>query len=226
MKKSFIVKLFLFFIAINIFLSCKKDPPVGGSGNGDPVTHFSKTTLDYCFFKPGSWWVYVDSISGTKDSVYVTSSSLNNDTVTEEDNVGYTGIFERFYVYMDCSYLGFTQKQYAHSAASQYSNFDHVQYYRYKPGFTSGTESLFLSTFQDGFSYGLSPGIMTVIGKYDSILINNKYYKDVVLFYNDGNSAEYSNETYTYFAKDIGLVKKNIPDSSRNWVLINYNVVK
>jgi hypothetical protein len=226
MKKTILI----FFGVLFLLYSCKKDDAIPNNpGNGgDGVTHFSQRTLDYCFFKPGTWWVYVDSVSGLRDSVYVTSSLLSNDTITEQDQLGYTGIFEQFYVYMSCSYLNYTQKQYAHSSFFQNSppGFEEVKYYRYRVGYTSGVEILFSTKFQNGFTGGDWPGLYTSLGFYDSLKVGNIWYKDVAPFYNDGSSAENQSETYLYFAKNIGLIQREIVDSTQKWQLINYSIVQ
>ncbi len=163
-------------------------------------------------------------MSGKRDSVYVTFSSLNNDTITEEGNLGYTGIFERFYVYTNWSYLNYTQKQYAHTSFFMHSDHEEVKYYRTKIGYGSGTEVFFSTRFDNGYTGGDWPGYYTSLGYYDSLKIGNTWFKQVAPFYNDGNSAEEGSKTYLYFARNIGLVQREVLDSTQNWQLVSWHI--
>jgi hypothetical protein len=50
-------------------LGCKKDP-------GITYYQISSETLDWIFYKPGSYWIFQDSTSKQYDSIYVDSSSV------------------------------------------------------------------------------------------------------------------------------------------------------
>jgi hypothetical protein len=224
--KRIVLFISLAVALLTLSVACHKDEPVKNPGTGDGDKHFSQTTLDYCYFKPGSWWVYVDSASQVRDSVYVTYSTLNNDTVTEQDNLGYTGIFERFQVNMEATYLDFKQEQYSHMAYFRYSppGLELAKYGRYHVGYASGEEVLFVTKFQNGYTGGDIPGLYTSLGFYDSLKIGNSWYKNVAPFYNDENEAEYLSKTYMYFAKNIGLIQKEIIDSLQKWQLVSYHI--
>ncbi len=74
MKKSALLIAF----CVLAFVSCKKNPvtePLKNVSRGTRrVSHYpiDATTRSYSYFKPGTYWIYKDSLSGYTDSVYVT----------------------------------------------------------------------------------------------------------------------------------------------------------
>ena len=93
------MKNVVYILFISICLTgcqkCKKKQP-------EPETGFSSSVntdlYAYAYFKPGTYWVYQDSISGILDSVYITYA--NNGTYTNGDaevaNGYYRGTFNWF----------------------------------------------------------------------------------------------------------------------------------
>ena len=68
---NFVKKTILLLFSLFFIFSCRKDKsiePIKTYGVGSDIK-------DYCFFKPGTWWVYEDSLTGNIDSVYVTNYS-------------------------------------------------------------------------------------------------------------------------------------------------------
>lgn len=60
---------FPFLVFIFLFTACSK--------KHDPVySYLSSDTKKHFYFKPGSYWIYRDSISGRTDSFYLRNSSL------------------------------------------------------------------------------------------------------------------------------------------------------
>lgn len=76
-------KYFPFLVLLFLFAACskKKDPR---------YVYLDAFTKDHFYFKPGSYWIYRDSISGRVDSFYVSSSNVstlfssNSNIVNEE----------------------------------------------------------------------------------------------------------------------------------------------
>jgi hypothetical protein len=74
--------LLIFALTLNL-ASCKKslsyhrenlDPECAQPGN---TCVYATEAKEYFYFKTGSYWVYQDSVSGQRDSMYVTTSSNN-----------------------------------------------------------------------------------------------------------------------------------------------------
>lgn len=80
------VMIFIAVSCIVVFSQCNKN-----DGGPAPVTpkKFDETELSKNFyFKPGSYWIYKDSLTGRLDSIYVTA----NDTGQWDDNFQYAGV--------------------------------------------------------------------------------------------------------------------------------------
>lgn len=63
----------------------------------------------------------------------------------------------------------------------------------------------------------------TITNKYDSLLVDGKYYKKGVEFYCSQNYTENNHKTYFYIAKNYGIIKKRIYAYTqwRTWELTN-----
>lgn len=231
MMKGWAKMFLLLSVPCFFMLSCRKDPkPTGGSGTNYGFVPVPQNLMDYAYFKPGTWWVYQDSVSGKIDSVYVSSSSTGYDTIDANDNLGYTGIFGWFNLRYYNSY-GFYYNQYCHTSYGTNTPRVPVYFYKASSQYNSTQGILMTSRFVVGDYIYVSgsnsqQGILRCEGTFDSLWILNNKFINVVTFYNSVQKVEKDNRTITFFAKNIGLIKKQLLDSNQNWQLIKYNIVQ
>ena len=213
MKKLLPIALLIFF-----FSCCHKDPV--------PVVRLIPDELRaYWDFKPGTWWAYKDSVTGAIDTVKVT------------DRVNYT--FEGKLSYNNatatCEYLKITTyntgDEYTYDywistdyAGSKYENSNVVFSSKHKPGDFVDTHRCFKYPIIIGDWTFTGYGSVTAT---DTCIIRNtfslfKNYSSVVQVDNTFNSFEGYANTETYFAKSIGIIQYNVPDSNRFKSLISY----
>lgn len=232
MMKQWARILLLLYMPVLFLISCRKDPnATGGSGTNYGVMPIPQNLMDYSYFKPGTWWVYVDSISGQRDSLYVSSASQGYDTIKESAGYGYTGIFGWFNLRYYNSY-GYYYEQYCHASYGIVSGKTPVFLHKNGIQYSSPEGTLLFSQFAPGVgaAYGHGDGqnseAIYCQGTADSIIIAGTIFYNTVCFYNTWQPAERYNKTTTCLAKKIGVVKKHLLDSNQNWQLIKYNIVQ
>jgi hypothetical protein len=194
----------------------------------------------YSFFKTGTYWIYKDSASGVEDSVYVFY-----DTVYSYFHSGNSIVSAGNYNYYEC---------HAHSYTDTYNYYYKIDmgYYgstksigtwriKTKPGDYVGQTFLMSNKFIDGEAIAAytSPGVISYKKSYDSVLIDNLIFNDVVWFNDTKNASEnlstpfgsINPATDFYIAKNIGIVKKHVYDTIFNTInktdnLIRYHIVQ
>ena len=87
--------LTIFLLSIVLLQSCcKKNEPAPDPYHNYKMPH---EMLDYSYFKPGTYWVYQDSVSGAIDSVWVYDCIYTVDTLPKDNSLGLTqGIYDYF----------------------------------------------------------------------------------------------------------------------------------
>lgn len=222
----------LFFTLVISFLiiSCHKDSYPSSVVPNKGVVPVPQNLMDYAFFKPGTWWVYQDSVSSKYDSLYVTTASSGWDTIKASAGLGYTGIFGWFSLKYYNSH-GFYYDQYCHSSYGVNAPRIPVYFDKAGPQYYSTQGVLMTSSFLNGdkiFVTGSSnqQGYLMCEGVTDSVMVKSTTYKNTVRFYNSVQIVEKDNRTMTYFAKNIGIIKKQLLDSNQNWQLARYNIVQ
>jgi hypothetical protein len=193
---------------------------------------------DYCFFKAGTYWVYIDSLSGIKDCVYVTSSFIKEIDRRNDENIDYKRILENMRVETTHSYDQF--KNYFETTTNVPGLNANVSVAVTSPGFVEGRGYFFYPYTLD-INIDRSSNFQFIIKKQNSINVRNKVYTDIFRFYaeRDGsarrNPVDASPEHTYYLARNIGLVKSVIrvidTNNSQNtfnrvWLLQNYKIVQ
>jgi hypothetical protein len=182
----------------------------------------------YWDFRPGSYWIYKDSVSGAIDSVYVTNR-VNN---TGDGILNYNKeniIYEYLQVDMHSSLDGYDYQYWINTQAGGkgYDDYNVVYATKAKPGDFVDTHNNFVYPLIIGNHtynfYGTS--------ETDTCIINSLYnnylgYNDVVEMINTLNSFEHYKHTKSFYAKNIGLVRYEVPDSNKYRQLIDYYIVQ
>jgi len=187
-------KFYLFILIISILClasSCKKKP----------TYYMPQEFKDYVDFPVGSYWIYEDSVSGIKDSIYLYGRNLT--------------IYECEYNY--CNYEKLEQNFYCLywqqcSGISMVEEIDPLIYTYIGPlGYYFGDCNVGTNVYNGEY-----------LAYYDSLNINNKWYKEVKCFCR--NNIGWNNDLIYYWAKDIGVIRKEEPTSPSSDTILVWNL--
>jgi hypothetical protein len=220
----------ILFISIHLvsFFSCKKDAKTEpDTGFNTPV---NTDLYAYAYFKPGTYWIYQDSISGILDSVYITSA--NKGTYTNGDAEVAQGYYRGTFSWFKCEMI---------------SSYDHYKYQNWMDQsyeVTSNTPIVKRVKIQmpnSGTSGGTTINLAIVpVGKilyvqldhvlyetfYSNFNVKNINFLFTQKWYNFNSNCDDDQNTYYYIAKNVGIIRREQLDSNRTWNLIRYNIIQ
>lgn len=193
--------VFLVFLAA---ISCSKDD--------DPFKKHPPVTIpeeckDFFYFQQGAYWIYQDSISGNLDSLFVEQSVISKDTIYDGQDI--IGIYEYFTMIVadttgmsenhrlpptTANFFGLFRIQRTILQNSAYINKDDYTFYPFKD-----------TTISARF------GNLSVIQTMDSLNVLGISYPNIVVFKNTADALNGQNQTIRYFAKNVGLIREEIP---------------
>jgi hypothetical protein len=174
-----------------LFFSCD------GPYKNCPDHYFSEEFKSYTSFSSGSYWIYQDTLNNVVDSICLMSGEIK---------------FKE-----DCDYHGDPQEILNQSFYSSFFSPDEINI-SCEAAFPIYYENNWLGFFRDDLMIGESMDF-TYEAKFDSLLINEKFYKEVMVFTKD-NDFKY------YWAKGIGLVKKVFPYPDNSDTIYDFEIVK
>ncbi|MBR9859326.1 hypothetical protein GYB22_00960 [bacterium] len=194
-------------------LSCKDDTPAVRVYDIEPVV------AEYGNFKENTLWVYLDSISGVKDTmslvtINVDTTDLNINRHDKVRSVAMSCIIESL---SDGErFLYFTA---GHSGAVQYGRmFENSE--EFHPAFST---TIFRRGSKDGDRWinGVDElNYSKLTGIHDSLKLFSHVYYDVYEVYNEENLALNRNETITFTARNFGVVRIQNLTSNEDWILL------
>lgn len=240
LHKKNIFAAFLIACMAFYFSGCVKDTKVKPSiQNYTPPVALS----DYCFFKPGTWWLYQDSISGAKDSVYVAAGSVQTYTVGPNDGKDYTGTFHHYYTKTIDGIGDEREYDIYDEDAAQSAKCCGGRYYcevhwnrppkQSQAGIYFGSYTHIFNVFTNGVTggggfsgnYGEQ---CWARGKQPDIQVSGVVYSNVCVFqtsYAEDFLTNYMKfNRMNYFSKNIGIIKSIDLDSNRTWLLISCHI--
>jgi len=217
--------MILFFIT-SVLAACKKKDPASCDDmvqeNPLPPYTIQNNYKDYFVFQPGSWWVYEDTVLDQKDSVYVDSSSCEM-----KDKM-----------HSICTDIVLCQHEacstYIKSQVYPFDYFDQISVdeYGYHNAFRTVTSSNSSDHFFFGYPLHNNDEIQKII-ELSSLTVNGMIYYDIFKIeyfygkvYYQGPLPSVPYEIHYYFAKNIGLIKRDIIDYNQVWELVKFNVVQ
>jgi hypothetical protein len=225
MKNLFYTSLSLFFGVLLIIVSCKKDAP----GEAVPCTSCQKINeaKDYFAFKVGSWWVYEEETSLERDSVYVTESYIDEDGY--DFNVRIYSTLENAYTHYWPTFVSQLDGCSANSLVTKKCLF--VNKSKYELGnYMFESQCFFVAYFVGAFeSTGGSldncqNNKITVQEIFSNFNVMNNTFAKTIKIHEDCSLAEGCQPTNFYYSKDVGIVKKELIDSTEVWNLVNYHI--
>ena len=201
MKAKHLIIILVYIFPLLSFWGCKKEEIKGGS-------HLYKLdeNLYPMLFDKDSYWIYKNMDTNIIDSISLTEVTIDT---TEYINIGH-GFTERFQTF---------NLRYRSSITGEYSEL--------YLGWTIRSESedggyIYLSSFHIGDSLRNA----RISNIYDSILVGEKIYYDVVEM-NIKKDKYIDNDMNLFWADSIGVLKKEIKENNyiqSTWSLMYYNI--
>lgn len=184
---------------------------------------------DFFVFKIGSYWVYEEETTHQRDSLYVVDyANVTNDY--DFDVRIKSSLTEYIYHYWPtyygnitgCNVNGTVTNRCLYVNRSKYKFQDHlgetiIFYLNYNIGENISTGSDMDYCPDNHLSYA---------AKYDSIMVGNNFFHNVVRVDQECEFAEGKQPTRFYYSKNIGIIKKEFLDSNQVWNLVNHFVIQ
>ena len=210
-----------------ILTTCKDDEPqylgefrLGAEGEA------------YIKFEPGSYWVYENDMTGERDSFEMRDYNAKVETYEgfeysfQKENVEFSWYknqtsvyyFEPFGVFADA-----TRRPGLNPSTDMYT-FTH-----YTPGFSGSC--IFYYPFSSEYTGSVS-GQQTIVSSiYDSLQVQGEWYYDVAVFEVDNDPLLDNKPSKYYWAKNVGLIKKEkfkhwTNEYIEGWHLVKYQVTQ
>jgi len=212
-------------VCVTACTKCKKDKKPDEPGFSSPV---NPDLYAYAYFKPGTYWVYQDSITEILDSVYVISSDSGTYTNTSNNNGQIKGIFHWFYCYMISSYDHYKYKNWmdqSYEVNGSVSTVNRVRIQMPNSGINGGT-TINTAIISIGKSLGVSLDYVTYQFYYNTFLVKAHSYSATQKWFNYNSNCDDDQNTNYYITKNIGIVRREQLDSNRIWNLIRYHIVQ
>lgn len=224
--KNLIYLLFL-CACLTSCTQCKKKQPEPEIGFKAPV---NADLYAYAYFKPGTYWVYQDSISGILDSVYVTFA--NKGTYTNGDAEVAQGYYRGTFSWFSCdaisSYDHYKYQNWMDQSYEVNGSAPTVNRERYiMPG--SGNKNgktINIAIISLGNSLGVSSDYVTYQNYYNVFSVKSQNFSATQKWTNYGSNCDDDQNTNYYITKNIGIVRREQIDSNRTWNLIRYHIIQ
>lgn len=186
--------------------SCKEDFECKNE-NTVPIPQFMK---DFFYYKQGTWWVYKNIKTNTYDSMWLSQNSTHNSRGGDGDFGSKDKCYD--YTMMGIDHIGkagFMKWDLASAIVDNNNRFCFTIY---------GQNPV--TTVNWGLTLFFTNNILETSGSHpsvykDSIVIQNKRYKDLIEVKGSGHII------YWLFAKEAGLIKYIDADSNQ-WELFNH----
>ena len=184
----------------------------------------------YAYFKPGTYWVYQDSISGILDSVYVTFANKGSYTNGDAEVAKglYRGTFSWFTCYMTSSYDHYQYNNWMDQSYEVHGSPPTVNRERYimpSSGNKNG-ETIHTAIISIGKQLTSYPDYVYYKNHYSSFQVKGVFFNQVQKWLNKQSMIDNKQDTYYYIAKNIGIVRREQVDSNRTWNLIRYHIIQ
>jgi hypothetical protein len=208
-----------------ILLGCKKDEPIPCEETGNENCEDIQNVKHFFYFKVGSYWVYEEETSGDLDTVYVTEASENPSNYDFDVRVYST--YQDYYYHFWPEY--FPGNNGCPDNGSICKRCLSVKRSKYKPGNVLGEGKCFFFTPSVGeYDYVFSlvnPNNMALITEnYSTYEIGGLSFERTIVVHEDNSQQENYQETNHFFSENIGLVRKELIDSSKIWNLVDYYI--
>lgn len=185
-----------------VLFSCNKTDNIPSHNPcGDPfIANIRSTELQNCMYKTNSYWLYIDSVNNSFDSVYVLS--FNHEFIKDICGNEY-----EIHSFKTISSYSSISTNYAVVAGGLFKNFD-------------GTPNSGIQIYDD---YDLTASMTNYqIEKFDSLLINGRYYQKVVRAEIENDPTEHNNKSIYFINSEYGLLRQDIYSNN---ILISKKII-
>ncbi|MDF2449010.1 MAG: hypothetical protein K0R26_1514 [Bacteroidota bacterium] len=220
-----------YILLVNAFMvgctSCHRSPEPINYGYNQPV---NLDLYAYAYFKPGTYWVYQDSISGILDSVYITFA--NKGIYTNGDKEVAKGLYRGTFSWFTCeaisSYDHYKYKNWMDQSYEVNNNIPRVFRERYiMPG--SGSKNginIYFAIIDVGMTLFISLDRLEYKEYFNSFTIKAQSFSATQRWLNYDSDCDNDQNTNYYISKNIGIIRREQLDSNRTWNLIRYNIIQ
>ena len=227
-------------LCLLMLLGCDKDPSKPGYQGKPPKPEYYRIKMNdelksYLWSKPGSYWIYKNTKTGDLDTHII--NGFYFDSILVKGIYPYSKHRTIYYDYLSKSF---------------YSTFIKRFFYEYTRTFNPQATDLYITSndlTREGngsrnhplvhpflipkeSNSGTGSSYAAYIGMDSTLTIQGKTYQNVAKFDIDKDdiweeklNCIRSNNIY-FWAKDVGLIKKQSMSCSYSWELIEYNIIK
>ncbi len=221
-KISFILLLAISVITLHC---CKPDDEVGKTYG--PYT--LGEARDYIDFKPGSWWVYQNNKSGLYDTLVLKSISIRSKTFTGKNTVIkdmvnmliYSTTTKYEYEY----YTGIANPD-ANIESLKRQNLISFVFGKSKQGDYQGESVSFFYPFDSTRTPGTGSSASYYKGHDSLYSLKGKTYSSIRKYYIENDNTWDRWPVNYFWAKDVGLIRKENINKGESWDLVSYHVEK
>jgi hypothetical protein len=225
------MKRLVYIVFVSLCLTacqkCKKKQPEPDPGFSSAV---NTDLYAYAYFKPGTYWVYEDSISGILDSVYVTYA--NKGTYTNGDaevNQGYPrGTFNWFKCDMISSYDHYKYENWMDQSYEVNGGLPRVfreKFIMPNSGSNFG-KTIHMAVTSVGKEFYIYPDKVVFEQLYSNFYVLSQSFNVTEKWFNKHSIIDYEQDANYYISKNIGIVRREQLDSNRTWNLVRYNIIQ
>lgn len=195
-------------ILITALFSCNKDDNTSHNRCGDEITaYITSTDLQNCKYKTKSYWVYIDSVNNSFDSVFI--RSFNQDFI--EDICGNSYEIHSFETFSSYSS---ELKDYVVVSGGLFKDFD-------------GTTNSGTQIYDDFYTTTSSTNYQIV--KFDSLLIFDQFYYNVLRVDLGNDPSENHKKSTYYINSEFGFLRHDIYSDNiliSKKVLLRKNIIR
>jgi hypothetical protein len=218
-------KYILLVLCTLILLGCKKDEPSSCQETGNENCEDIQNVKHFFYFKVGSYWVYEEETSGDLDTVYVTEAS-ENPTNYDFDVRMYSTDQDYYYHFWPDNVSGINGCS-TNGIICKWCTT--VKRSKYKPGDFVAEAKCFIfipevgqSTINWTVQY---PSNKFYTESIDSIYsIGSLNFERTIKIFEEHSYMDDYQPTNHFFSENVGLVRKELIDSSKIWNLVNYYI--
>ncbi|MBS1636220.1 MAG: hypothetical protein JST26_09910 [Bacteroidetes bacterium] len=221
------LKMLFLMLVLTACQKCKKDP------EAKPNYHFEipQELWDYGCFKPGTYWVYEDSISHIIDSVWVFKANGGNKTISESNDYPYTGTFGWYSCWSESSYDHYQYENWVDQTWNvNYSDksitaLNREKYSTANSSYNTG-QTILMANANLNKKLGTYPDYTEYVYLYNIYSENGLNFSSVEKWYNSKSIIDDKQNTNYYIARNIGIIRREQADSNHVWKLVRYHIVQ
>lgn len=211
----------LILLVLCCFAGCRKDPEPETKG---PLL-IPQEVKDYSQFKPGTYWVYTDSVSGRIDSINVVYLKTGFDTLSIYDSP--KRAYEWFETGTHSEMDGYDYYFYCSMSYSYFDNSKAVLFVsKSKPGHYAGKTELYIYKPYKGQIIYDGNATKIINDVYNVLILNGIAYKNVIDFTQDKSAIDVSPNIRKFIGSNYGVIRKEYLDSNQVWNLARSNIIQ